>query len=154
MSRRDPAKLHVELAPGSTPARPLLLPRTYTLTHSDATGDLFLTVGPAYNEQQCSGRYSAPRSPLSLLHPALLAGLHSALSLLRPAFLAGLAEWRGWYTRLMRDEVLAEWLQGDPSSTPSRDYSRAGVGLTSNASLALIGPYSCVAPFTSTCSSQ
>jgi hypothetical protein len=50
-----------------------MLPRTYTLTHSDSTGDLYLTVGPAYNKDQISG----------------------------------------WYTRLMRDEVLAEWLQGD-----------------------------------------
>jgi hypothetical protein len=90
--RLDPAKLHVEWAPGSTPAGPLLrpallagpllrpallagplLPRTYTLTHSDSTGDLYLTVGPAYDKDQTSG----------------------------------------WYTRFMRDEVLAEWLQGD-----------------------------------------
>ena len=70
--RLDPTKLHVEWASGSTPEGPLL-PRTYTLTHSDSTGDLYLTVGPAYNEGQVSG----------------------------------------WYTRFMRDEVLAQWLEGD-----------------------------------------
>jgi len=70
--RLDPAKLHVEWAPGSTSARPLL-PRTYTLTHSDSTGDLYLTVGADYNQEQISG----------------------------------------WYTRFMRDEVVAEWVQGD-----------------------------------------
>ena len=45
------------------------MPRRYTLTHSDATGDLFLTIGADYDEEQISGVY----------------------------------------TRLMRDEVLAEW---------------------------------------------
>ena len=44
--------------------------RRYTLTHSDATGDLFLTIGQDYDRKQISG----------------------------------------WYTRLMRDEVLGEWL--------------------------------------------
>jgi hypothetical protein len=44
-------------------------PRRYTLTHSDNTGDLFLTIASDYNIEQISG----------------------------------------WYTRFMRDEVLAEW---------------------------------------------
>ena len=39
------------------------------MTHSDTTGDLFLTVAAKYNRKQIAG----------------------------------------WYTRLMRDEVLAEW---------------------------------------------
>ena len=47
-------------------------PRRYTLTHSDATGDLFLTIGADYDRGQV-GRL---------------------------------------YTRLMRDEVLAEWVAG------------------------------------------
>jgi hypothetical protein len=46
-----------------------IIPRTYTLTHSDFTGDLFLSIGPDYDDKQISG----------------------------------------FYTRLMRDEVLAEW---------------------------------------------
>ena len=45
------------------------LPRRYTLTHSDSTGDLYLTVANEYDNEQISG----------------------------------------WYTRIMRDEVLAEW---------------------------------------------
>jgi hypothetical protein len=48
-------------------------PRRYTLTHSDLTGDLFLTIGLDYD--------------------------HEAIS--------------GFYTRLMRDEVLAEWVNAE-----------------------------------------
>lgn len=68
MSRLNPAKLHVTLAAGSAPEGPLF-PRRYTLTHSDQTGDLFLTIAPEVNQKQLAG----------------------------------------WYTRLMRDEVTAEW---------------------------------------------
>ena len=68
MKRLAPEKLHVQLAPGTEPEGPIT-PRRYTLTHSDATGDLYLTIGPDYDRKQVSG----------------------------------------WYTRLMRDEVLAEW---------------------------------------------
>lgn len=72
MHRLNPAKLHTAFLPGTTPESPLT-PRRYTLTHSDRTGELFLSVGVEYNHQQISG----------------------------------------WYTRLMRDEVLAEWKQDD-----------------------------------------
>ena len=68
MSRLRPGKLHVEFVEPATATGPVL-PRRYTLTHSDATGDLFLTVGPKVDQKQISG----------------------------------------WYTRLMRDEVVAEW---------------------------------------------
>jgi hypothetical protein len=68
MGRLKPEKLHVQFAPDTTPEGPVA-PRRYTLTHSDTTGDLFLTIGSDYDRQQVSG----------------------------------------WYTRLMRDEVLAEW---------------------------------------------
>jgi hypothetical protein len=71
MSRLDPTKLHVQWRPGVTPQGPIL-PRRYTLTHSDATGDLFLTIGADYDRAQVSGLY----------------------------------------TRLMRDEVTAEWAAG------------------------------------------
>ena len=33
------------------------LPRGYTLTHSDQTGDLFLTIAESYNLAQISGWY-------------------------------------------------------------------------------------------------
>ena len=68
MTRLNPKKLHVQFAAGVTPKGPLT-PRRYTLTHSDSTGELFLTIAPEVDRQQISG----------------------------------------WYTRLMRDEVLAEW---------------------------------------------
>jgi hypothetical protein len=68
MSRLKPEKLHVRFVAGATPEGPIT-PRRYTLTHSDATGDLFLTIGPDYDRQQIAG----------------------------------------WTTRLLRDEVLAEW---------------------------------------------
>ena len=68
MSHLNPHKLHVEFKVGVTEDGPLL-PRKYTLTHSDSTGDLFLTIAQKYNTPQITG----------------------------------------WYTRLMRDEVLAHW---------------------------------------------
>ncbi|MBN1318691.1 MAG: staygreen family protein [Anaerolineales bacterium] len=68
MNRLNPNKLHVRYLPGVETSGPLT-PRRYTLTHSDATGDLFLSIGPDYDREAISG----------------------------------------WYTRLMRDEVLAEW---------------------------------------------
>jgi len=70
MTRLQPDKLHTQFAAGTTPEGPLF-PRRYTLTHSDSTGDLFLTVALEVHQKQISG----------------------------------------WYTRLMRDEVLAEWQQ-------------------------------------------
>ena len=63
-------RLHTTFAPG-TPVDRLKLPRRYTLTHSDITGELFLTIGADYDRKQISG----------------------------------------WYTRFMRDEVLAEWVE-------------------------------------------
>jgi hypothetical protein len=71
MSRLNPAKLHVSWRQGVTPQGPIL-PRRHTLTHSDATGDLFLTIGADYDRRQVGGLY----------------------------------------TRLMRDEVLAEGVAG------------------------------------------
>ena len=44
----DASKLHVNVAEGVPHAGPLT-PRRYTLTHSDRTGDLFLTIGPEYD---------------------------------------------------------------------------------------------------------
>jgi hypothetical protein len=68
MEHLNPEKLQVSFMDGVTAEAPIT-PRAYTLTHSDATGDLFLSVGQHYNFSQISGLY----------------------------------------TRLMRDEVLAEW---------------------------------------------
>lgn len=44
MGRLNPEKLHVEYRPGVTSTKPIL-GRRYTLTHSDITAELFLTIG-------------------------------------------------------------------------------------------------------------
>lgn len=73
MSSLIPEKLHVTYLQDTSPSG-LSDQRFYTLTHSDQTGDLFLSIGAALDQQAVSG----------------------------------------WYTRFMRDEVLAEWLlEGD-----------------------------------------
>lgn len=72
LTRLNPDKLHVTIIPPTTTETPII-PRCYTLTHSDLTGDLFLTIAQEFNKKQL----------------------------------------RGWQTRLMRDEVLAEWLKSD-----------------------------------------
>lgn len=68
MDHLNPEKLHTRFMNGTTSVGPRY-PRRYTLTHSDSTGELFLTIGPQYDQKQISG----------------------------------------WYTRFMRDEVLAAW---------------------------------------------
>lgn len=72
MSRLNPERLRVRFASDITPEE-MVEPRCYTLTHSDQTGDLYLTIGSSHDREQISG----------------------------------------WYTRLMRDEVLAEWREED-----------------------------------------
>lgn len=44
MKRLNPEKLYVEYRSGVTPIKPII-GRKYTLTHSDITADLFLTIG-------------------------------------------------------------------------------------------------------------
>jgi hypothetical protein len=67
MSDLQHEKLHISFLDGVSPQQ-LSFPRRYTLTHSDFTGEMFLSIGREYNTKQYSG----------------------------------------FYTRLMRDEVLAE----------------------------------------------
>jgi hypothetical protein len=87
MKELDPRKLHVTFQ-GNASASGQSLPRRYTLTHSDFTGDLFLTIGPDYDRKQISGLY----------------------------------------TRLMRDEVLAE-LKRDGQETVLQVYCHVSGGL-------------------------
>jgi hypothetical protein len=47
MSKFKPEKLSVEFIDGVTATSPVI-PRRYTLTHSDSTGDLFLTIGTQF----------------------------------------------------------------------------------------------------------
>jgi hypothetical protein len=49
----DASKLHVTLLEGTRLDGPLA-PRRYTLTHSDVTGDLFLSIGPVYDRRALS----------------------------------------------------------------------------------------------------
>jgi len=72
MRRLNPDQLNVTYVDLNDSNTSILL-RKYTLTHSDITGRLFLTIGKTYD--------------------------HSKL--------------RNWYTRFMRDEVLAEWKNCD-----------------------------------------
>ena len=57
MNELNPQKLHVTFQKGISPQQ-LSLPRRYTLTHSDATGDLFLSIGAEYDQKQISGFYT------------------------------------------------------------------------------------------------
>ena len=57
MGQFRPGKLHVDYLPGVAHAA-LRVPRRYTLTHSDLTGDLFLSIGSDYNYKQISGLYT------------------------------------------------------------------------------------------------
>ena len=47
MSKLNPEKLSVEFRIGVTAKDPVI-PRRYTLTHSDITSELFLTIGLTY----------------------------------------------------------------------------------------------------------
>lgn len=47
LSKFDPEKLYVKFRNGFTAIQPVV-PRRYTLTHSDETGNLFLTIGNKY----------------------------------------------------------------------------------------------------------
>jgi len=87
MKRLDPGKLIVTYLTGTTPEH-MSIPRRYTLTHSDRTGKLFLSIGAQFNAEQISSIY----------------------------------------TRLMRDEVLAE-LCNDGCSLVFRVYCHVSGGL-------------------------
>lgn len=57
MGRLRPEKLHVRFDAATRPDGPAA-PRRYTLTHSDSTGDLFLTVARDFDRRQISGLYT------------------------------------------------------------------------------------------------
>ena len=87
MSDLKPDKLHVKFIGDADPEGPAN-PRRYTLTHSDMTGELFLSIGTEYD--------------------------FGAIS--------------GFYTRLMRDEVLAE-LSVDSQDPELHVYCHVSGGL-------------------------
>jgi hypothetical protein len=57
MKRLNPEKLHITYLTGTNPEN-LILPRLYTLTHSDRTGELFLAIGSKYDKKQISKLYT------------------------------------------------------------------------------------------------
>lgn len=57
MADLNPEKLHI-VYKDSVDVYKLTIPRKYTLTHSDSTGDLFLTIGIEYDYDQISGLYT------------------------------------------------------------------------------------------------
>jgi len=95
MKRLNPDKLHVTYLTGTTPER-LTTPRRYTLTHSDITGDLFLSIGSEYNTKQISKLYTR------LMRDEVLAELASEADNLvlrvychvSGGFILGTAKWR------------------------------------------------------------
>jgi len=98
MERLNPEKLHVTYLTGATPEE-LILPRRYTLTHSDRTGELFLSIGAEYEGElflSIGAEYETKQ--ISKL-----------------------------YTRLMRDEVLAE-LTDDEDNLIFRVYCHVSGG--------------------------
>jgi hypothetical protein len=56
MKRLNPDKLHVAIV--DTISSTYNLPRRYTLTHSDITGDLFLTISNDYDRKKISKLYT------------------------------------------------------------------------------------------------
>ena len=57
MTTLNPEKLHLRWREGAH-ATDLDRPRRYTLTHSDLTGDLFLSIGEDYDRRSISGPYT------------------------------------------------------------------------------------------------
>jgi hypothetical protein len=57
MERLNPKKLRVAYLTRTRPEH-MSLPRCYTLTHSDFTGDLFLAIGDDYDSKQISRLYT------------------------------------------------------------------------------------------------
>jgi hypothetical protein len=57
MTHLNPDLLHVQFIHGCNETGPLI-PRAYTLTHSDLTGELFLTIGKEIHSSQIEGIYT------------------------------------------------------------------------------------------------
>jgi hypothetical protein len=95
MERLNPRKLRVTYLTGTTPGK-LIVPRRYTLTHSDITGELFLSIGNQYNTPQISKLYT------KLMRDEVLAELSDDLDNLifrvycyvSGGFVFGMAKWR------------------------------------------------------------
>lgn len=109
-----PEKLHVEFRDGCEPAGPVS-PRCYTLTHSDRTGDLFLTIGPEIDRAQISGLYTRLMRDEVLARWELaegVASLHLQLHV-SGGIVIGSASWRDSIFRQHLKQVLQAFRYGD-----------------------------------------
>jgi hypothetical protein len=95
MEQLNPEKLHVSYSNGSS-LESFILPRRYTLTHSDRTGDLFLSIGSQYDMKKISKLYTR------LMRDEVLAELVKNADILEfrvychvsGGFIIGTASWR------------------------------------------------------------
>jgi magnesium dechelatase len=95
LSRLLPYKLHSKYLDGM-PKDVAVLPRYYTLTHSDATGDLFLSIGKEYNKRQTASLYTRlmrdeVTAELIELEGNMVLNVHCHVS---GGIVFGLASWR------------------------------------------------------------
>jgi len=95
MQRLNPRKLHVTYLTGAT-LEQLIVPRRYTLTHSDITGELFLSIGSEYDTKQISRLYTRfmrdeVLAELSHGEDSLVFKVHCHVS---GGFVVGTARWR------------------------------------------------------------
>jgi len=113
MSNFNPEKLHVQFDQ-AIKSQDADFPRCYTLTHSDVTGELFLTIGTAYDHEALSGIYNkfmhdevlgewqTGQQPFLLIHCHVSGGL-----------VLGPAKWRESIFRQHLPMVLAAICYGD-----------------------------------------
>ena len=187
----DPAKLTVRYLGGALPAT-LATPRCYTLTHSDLTASLTLSIGgwaalkarsstgggvdtaaalpacclAAAPACSCLGARAVPLAavcpcspkPASApLRPCLMHVPTHPPTLPPPTHLPSLApaptagphynrqQLSGWYTRILRDEILAEWQWG-PAAAPAAAAAAAWDGGWPTPGGGAVGPGSTALP--------
>ena len=127
MARLNPSKLHVTYL-GGTSSKTLVLPRRYTLTHSDMTGNLFLSIGTQFNTKQTSGLYTR------LIRDEVLAelvdeGAHPVIKVychVSGGLVLGTAKWRYGIFRTELPLALEAIRHGDDhlfEANPSLDYT-------------------------------
>lgn len=127
MTRLIPEKLLVKYLQDTTPDSPLL-PRFYTLTHSDFSGDLFLSIGLNYDMKQVSGLYTRVMRDevLAVLKEdsgGLLLNVYCHVS---GGFVFGRAKWRYEIFRSELSLVLEAIRYGDRAlfdSNPKFDFT-------------------------------
>jgi hypothetical protein len=128
MGRLIPSKLNISYLTDTTPDK-LILPRRYTLTHSDISGELFLSIGSQYDAKKISKLYT------KLMRDEVLAELvkngeslefrvHCHVS---GGFVIGTTKWRYNIFRSELPLVLEAIRYGDKTlfeQNPGLDYAR------------------------------